>query len=95
MPADSDTCGPITRAGADVDVALVDERRRREADHAAVAERTEAPSAAGPRSDGAELLDPLPRPVDDLAGAHVARAPPHGAGGVSGTGGRSQHGRRA
>ena len=54
-PADSDTCGPMIVPGADADVALVDERRRREADHAAVAERTEAPAAPRPRPDRPEL----------------------------------------
>ena len=88
MPADSDTCGPIIVPGADVDVALVDERRRREADHAAVAERPEAAAAPGAGPDRAELLDLLPPPVHDLAGGPLR--PPHAARchGVSGTAGR-------
>src|SRR5262249_51029947 len=60
--------GTDQRAGADVDVALVDQRGRREADPAALADRPEPPAAPRPRPDRTELLDLLPRPVDDLAG---------------------------
>ena len=70
MPADSETCGPIIGPGADVDVALVDERGRREADHAAVTEGPEPAAAPGPRADGAELLDLVPTP-----GARPRRRP--------------------
>ena len=65
--------GPDQRAGADVDVALVDEGRRREADHAAVAERAEALAPSRVRADRAELLDLLPRAVHDLAGGPLHR----------------------
>ena len=47
MPADSVTCGPIIVPLADVDVALVEDRVRREADDAALAETAEPAARRG------------------------------------------------
>ena len=59
IPADSVTCGPIIVCCADVDVALVDDRRRREADHAALPEGAEATAPSGVRTDRPEPPRPL------------------------------------
>ena len=63
------------RARADVDVALVHDRRRREADDAALAERPEAPPEARPGADRAQLDDTVPGPAHHLAGQPLGCAP--------------------
>jgi hypothetical protein len=50
----------------DVDVALVDDGRRRKADHAAVAEPPEPPAAAAPGPDRPELAHDVPAPEHEL-----------------------------
>ena len=68
MPADRRDLRPDHRAGPDVDVALVDDRGRREADDAALAEGAEAPAPAAVGADGAELDHAVPCPAHQLAG---------------------------
>ena len=64
MPADSVHVRSDHRVRADVDVALVDQRGRREADHAALAERTEAPPSARVGADRTEVAGRFEPAVD-------------------------------
>ena len=91
IPAESDV-GADHRAASDADVALVDDRRGREADHAAVAERPEArrgcrgrsPRAPGsPPTRGARARRPPASPPPPRCPRRVRDRGP------------SQHGRRA
>ena len=60
------------RARADVDVALIEDRRRREADHAALAEGAESTAPAAVRTDRPEPPRPLQGDVQRLGDHQLA-----------------------